>query len=102
MRIASVGTAYPPYRYSQAEITAAAMNRRDLDPRAAFLISKIHSNCGVEYRHFMFPIDEMNGFTGFEKSNDAYIEGSIVLGQQAIQKALDRAGLKVSDISAIF
>lgn len=103
MRIASVGTAYPPYRYSQAEITAAALNRRqDLDPRAAYLISKIHSNCGVEHRHFMFPMDEMNGFTGFEKSNDAYIEGSIQIGQQAIQKALDRAGLKPTDISAIF
>lgn len=103
MRIASVGTAYPPYRYSQAEITAAALKKRqDLDPRAAFLISKIHSNCGVEYRHFMFPINEMDGFTGFEKTNDAYIEGSVQIGQQAIQKALDRAGLKPSDISAIF
>ena len=103
MRIASVGTAYPPYRYSQAEITEAALRKRPgISNKEAHLVNRIHANCGVEYRHFMFPIDQVTGFTGFEQSNDAYIEGSIKLGQQAIQKALDRAGLTTSDISAIF
>jgi alkylresorcinol/alkylpyrone synthase len=65
-------------------------------------MNRIHSNCGVEYRHLMFPIDHLGAYSGFEQSNDAYIEGSMKLGQQAIAKALERAGLKPADISAIF
>lgn len=102
MRIASVATAYPPYRYSQSEMTASLEKRFGKDSGESRLINRIHSNCGVQYRHLMFPIDNLGCFSGFEQSNDAYIEGSIKLGQQAIQKALDRAGLQPSDISAIF
>lgn len=102
MRIASVATAYPPYRYSQAEITAALEKRRGDDTGELRLLNRIHSNCGVEYRHLMFPIDNLGAYSGFEQSNDAYIDGSVRLGEQAIAKALDRAGLKPSDISAIF
>lgn len=102
MRIASVGTAYPPYRYSQAELTAAFGKFLGDDSGESRLLQRIHSNCGVEYRHLMFPIDHLGCYSGFEQSNDAYIDGSVRLGQQAIQKALDRAGLQTSDISAIF
>lgn len=102
MRIASVATAYPPYRYPQAEITAALQSRRKDNPGECRLRDRLHSNCGVEYRHLMFPLDNLQAFSGFGESNDAWIEGATALGQQAIQKALDRAGLKPSDISAIF
>ena len=50
----------------------------------------------------MFPIDSLGSFSGFGQSNDAWIEGAMDLGQQAIRTALDRAGLTAADISAIF
>ncbi len=65
-------------------------------------MDRLHSNCGVEFRHLMFPIDSLGRFQGFGASNDAWIEGAIKLGQQAIEKALDRAGLTPGDISSIF
>lgn len=102
MRIASVATAYPPYRYPQAAISEAlkTLFQGKLDePR---IIDRLHSNCGVEFRHLMFPIDSLGSYSGFGQSNDAWIKGSLELGQQAIQTALDRAGLKPADISAIF
>lgn len=102
MRIASVATAYPPYRYRQAEITAALEGRRKDNLAESRLMTRIHSNCGVEFRHLMFPIDSLGTFSGFEQSNDAYIEGALKLGQQAITAALERAGLRPADISAIF
>lgn len=101
MRIASVATAYPPYRYSQADITAA-LESRGSSPIESRLRNKVHSNCGVQFRHLMFPIDNIGCYSGFEQSNDAYIEGAITLGQKAITTALERAGLQTSDISAIF
>jgi alkylresorcinol/alkylpyrone synthase len=102
MRIASVATAYPPYRYAQAEITAALEARRQENGAESRLMNRLHSNCGVEYRHVMFPIDNLGCFSGFGQTNDAWIEGALDLGQKAISGALDRAGLTPSDISAIF
>ena len=102
MRIASVATAYPPYRYPQAVITEALKGMYKNKSAESRLMDKLHSNCGVEYRHIMFPIDQFGRFSGFEESNDAWIAGALKLGEQAINKALDRAGLKPSDISAIF
>lgn len=102
MRIASVATAYPPYRYPQAEITEALQSRRQHNPGECRLRDRLHSNCGVEFRHLMFPIDSLGTFSGFGASNDAWIEGALELGQRSITIALERAGLNPSDISAIF
>ena len=102
MRIASVATAYPPYRYPQAVITEALKGICKKQTAESRLMDRLHSNCGVEYRHLMFPIDNYGRFSGFEETNDAWIEGALKLGQEAISKALDRAGLQPSDISAIF
>jgi alkylresorcinol/alkylpyrone synthase len=105
MRIASVATAYPPYRYPQSVITDALKGfrkNRSTESNETRLMDRLHSNCGVEFRHLMFPIDSLGRFSGFGESNDAWIEGAIKLGQQAITTALDRADLKPSDISAIF
>ena len=102
MRIASVATAYPPYRYPQAVITEALKGLCKNKSAESRLMDKLHSNCGVEYRHLIFPIDKFGRFSGFEETNDAWIAGALKLGEEAINKALDRAGLKPSDISAIF
>ncbi len=102
MRIASVSTAYPPYRYPQAIFTEVIKNiyKDKLDDTR--VINRLHSNSGVEHRHLMFPIDHLGGYSGFGQSNDAWIEGALEIGEQAIQTALDRAGLEPTDISAIF
>lgn len=102
MRIASVATAYPPYRYPQAMLSEAlkrAFHSRLDEPR---IIDRIHSSCGVEFRHLMFPIDDLGTYSGFGQSNDAWIKGALDLGQKAIATALERAGITPSDVSAIF
>ncbi len=102
MRIASVATAYPPHRYPQAAITEALRSHCQDTAGESRLRDRLHSNCGVEYRHIMFPIDSLGSFSGFGQTNDAWIEGALDLGQQAVKTALDRAGLNPADISAIF
>jgi alkylresorcinol/alkylpyrone synthase len=102
MRIASVGTAYPPHRYPQSVITETLKARwqdRLEEPR---LINRLHANCGVEFRNLIFPIEAYEHINGFGHSNDAWIQGALELGQEAITAALDRVGLEPSDISAIF
>jgi len=102
MRIASVGTAFPPHRYPQAVITEALKERMQNTLEMPDVIDRLHKNCGVDYRHIMFPLDTLGTMSGFGSMNDLWIQGALELGQQAIQKALDQAGLEPSDISAIF
>ena len=102
MRIASVGTAYPPHRYSQAAISDALTARwrdRMEEPR---LINRLFVNCGVDFRNLVFPLDVYENLSGFGPTNDAWIVAAVELGQKAVQTALDRVGLTPADISAIF
>lgn len=66
------------------------------------IMDRLHSNCGVDYRHIMFPLETLGTLSSFGSANDLWIKGAMELGQQAIQKALDQVGLEPSDISAIF
>jgi len=102
MRIASVGTAFPPHRYPQAVITEAIKERMQHNLQMPDVIDRLHNNCGVDYRHIMFPLDTLGTVSGFGPMNDMWIKGAMQLGECAIWKALDQAGLDPSDISAIF
>jgi alkylresorcinol/alkylpyrone synthase len=102
MRIASVGTAFPPYRYPQAVITEALKERMRDKLEIPSVMNRLHENCGVDFRHIMFPLDTLGTLSGFGSSNDLWIKGALELGQEAIWKALDQVGLEPSDISAIF
>jgi len=102
MRIASVGTAFPAHRYPQAVITAALKDRMQDKLEIPGVMNRLHSNCGVDFRHIMFPLDTLGTISGFGPMNDLWIKGALELGQEAIQKALDQVRLKPSDISAIF
>jgi alkylresorcinol/alkylpyrone synthase len=102
MRITSVGTALPKHRYPQAEITEALRNRwegRLAEPR---LLGRLHANCGVDYRHFVLPLEEYPALAGFRATNDAWIAAAVELGQCCIGRALTPLGLSAADVSAIF
>ena len=102
MRIASVGTAFPPHRYPQAVITEALKQRMQDKLEIPAVMNRLHENCGVDYRHIMYPLDSLGTISGFGPMNDLWIKGALELGQEAIWNALDRVGLVPSDISAIF
>lgn len=102
MRIASVGTAYPPHRYSQTAIADALTARwqdRMEEPR---LINRLFANCGVDFRNLVFPLHVYENLSGFGPTNDAWIVAAVELGQKAVTTALNRVGLTPADISAIF
>ncbi len=102
MRIASVGTAYPPHRYPQAVISEALQGRwqdRMEEPR---LIGRLFVNCGVEFRNLVFPLPTYANLSGFGPTNDAWIVAALDLGEKAVNNALTRVGLTAADISAFF
>ena len=102
MRIASVGTALPPHRYTQTELAQALMARwgsRLPEPR---LIPRLFANCGVETRYLALPLDQYPALRGFGDCNNAWIDTAVSLGEQAITRALEPLGLTPADVSAIF
>jgi alkylresorcinol/alkylpyrone synthase len=102
MRISSVGTAYPPHRYPQAEIAAALVERWQGKLEEPRLLTRLHANCGVNFRNLVFPLDVYPTLVGFGATNTAWIKAAVELGQQAVTRALDAAGITAADISAIF
>lgn len=102
MRIVSVGSAFPPYRYSQEEIANALSARwanRLEEPR---ILSRLHANCGVEHRNLVLPLEQYPLLTDFGKSNDEWIRAAVDCGRRAIETALDRARVQPQQVSAIF
>ena len=102
MRITSVGTAFPKHRYPQAEITKALAKRWEGKLEEPRLLSRLHANCGVEFRHTVLPLEDYENMRGFGQTNSAWITAAVDLGGQAVTKALDMAGITAADISAIF
>ena len=102
MQIASVGTAFPPYRYTQTQIAEALVERwKDKLPEPR-LLTRLHANCGVDFRYTVFPLEHYPSLQGFKATNDEWITAAVALGQQAITRALEPLGLTAADISAIF
>jgi alkylresorcinol/alkylpyrone synthase len=102
MRISSVGTAYPPNRYPQAEITQALAKRWEGKLEEPRILNRLHANCGVNFRNLVFPLDVYPSLIGFGATNTAWIKAAVELGEIAVTRALDRAGITAADISAIF
>ncbi len=102
MRIASVGTAYPPHRYAQNVIAEALRDRWQDKMEEPRLVTRLFANCGVDYRYTVFPIEHYPTLDTFEKTNNEWIKAAVDLGQKAICRALDYAQISPEDIGAIF
>jgi len=102
MRISSVGTALPPHRYSQQEISEALRNRWQHKMPEPRLITRLHANCGVDFRYFVLPMDQYPALRGFKSTNDLWISNAVELSERAIHNALEPLGLSPADVSAIF
>jgi alkylresorcinol/alkylpyrone synthase len=102
MHIASVATAFPSYRFTQAEVSATLLARwadKMPEPR---LLTRLHANCGVDTRYFVLPLERYTDLVGFKQTNDEWITAAVALGEQAITRALAPLGLTAADIGAIF
>jgi alkylresorcinol/alkylpyrone synthase len=100
-RIAGVASALPAHRYDQRTITAALKHHwRDRLDRPA-LLDRLHQNARVDHRHLAYPLERYESLESFGETNRAWIEAAQELGQQALDGALERAGLRRRDLDAL-
>jgi alkylresorcinol/alkylpyrone synthase len=100
-RIVAVRSAFPSHRHAQADLTDMISDHNRLDPRQRSLINRLHSNAGVEARHTTLPLAEHGTLRGIGAANDHYIEHATGLGEQALRRALDTAGLAAGDLDLL-
>ena len=101
MKIAAVGSALPPHYYDQETLLAALRDRWSDRYFNLDRLERLHKNVLVGGRHLALPMEEYAGLTTWGKANDAWIRVAQEVGEEAMRKALDRAGLSPSDVDAL-
>jgi alkylresorcinol/alkylpyrone synthase len=102
MRISSVASAFPRHYYKQEQIAEALkQNWRDkiANPQ---VLDRLLSRVGVEGRFLSLPLERYDDLLTWGEANNAWIEVAEELAEQALCRALTRAGLDKDDLSAIF
>ena len=102
MKIAGVGSAFPPHVYHQEQITEALIDYWGDSLAAPDRLRQFHSRAGVDVRHIAFPLDQYAQFKTWGESNRAWLTVSEELGSRAIDAALERAGLMRREIDALY
>jgi alkylresorcinol/alkylpyrone synthase len=101
-RIAAVGSAFPPNYYDQETLIAAfrrLWSQSHYNPERA---ERLHRNVLVGGRHLALPLDEYARLSTWGQANDAWIRVAQEVGESAVRDALERAGLGVEDVAALY
>lgn len=101
-RIGATGTALPPH-YADQETLIAAF--RDAWKAKHFNIDRLealHRNVQVEGRHLALPISEYLPLERFSQRNDVWTRVAVDLGEQALAKALEKAGVARDELHHLF
>lgn len=100
--ILSTGIALPEYAFHQDDVKPFI---RDMFAEVFSDIDRLMSifeNTQIKKRHFSVPIDWFKENHTFAEKNRLYLEHATDLSVQALQAALDRAGVTMEDISHLF
>ncbi|MFY9745256.1 MAG: 3-oxoacyl-[acyl-carrier-protein] synthase III C-terminal domain-containing protein [Acidobacteriaceae bacterium] len=102
MHILATSTAFPPHYYTQREFLDALLPYWGQDPKVASIVERLHLRTGVDGRYFSRRLDEYLALDTWGKTNDAWIEKALDLGERAIDCAVQQAGLRADQLRAIF
>jgi alkylresorcinol/alkylpyrone synthase len=101
VRIAGLGTALPPHYYDQETLLAAA---RELWREKLFHLERLEQlfrNVLVGGRYLALPLEEYPKLDSFGRANDAWVRVAQEVGEAALVRALERAGLPPSAVDTL-
>ena len=102
VKIQTVTKALPPYTRTTAEILPFIDTWLcGQEDRFIRKVKKIFENAGVDKRYSIMGPEEVFTRTSFEEKNNIYMRAAITLGRTCLQSALDKAGLKGTDLDFI-
>lgn len=94
-------SAFPVHRHPQDRLTAEVAELSGLHPDQRALLERLHAKAGVEHRHTVLPLPEYDEVRTVDRANDRYVEEAVDLGEQALRRALDAAGLAASQLDLL-
>ena len=97
-RIAAVATALPPHRHRQDELADAHAGLLGLPPSRRRLLDRLYSHAGVQTRHTALPLADYRLLGDLGTVNDQYVRHAATLGEEAVRRALARAGTAAADV----
>lgn len=100
--IASVVRALPEHYHSQEELSAGLQQlwsqNRSFNPAR---VNALHAAVQVRGRHLAIPMADYPPLDTFAKRNTVWIREALKLGEQAVRGAVEKAGLKLSEIDVL-
>jgi alkylresorcinol/alkylpyrone synthase len=99
--LAGVHAVLPPYRYQQAELTSAFADLCLGSDADQTLLRRLHASSHVSSRHLVLPLEQYAAIPGFKESNELFISHAVELGAEALSGALQRAGIRASEIDMV-
>lgn len=102
MRIASVASAFPKNYYKQEVVVEALKNHWRTRLPNADILDRLDESMKVEGRYAVESIEFYENMTTWGEANNTWIEHALELGEKALCRAVQKAGLEPKDLSAIF
>ena len=101
--VAGVHVAFPEHRYDQRALVGALARRWTDRPKVVALIERFHASVQVDERCLALPLEEYDRLgADFGAANDAYIRVGTELAAKAVGGAVQRSGLELQDVDAVF
>jgi predicted naringenin-chalcone synthase len=99
VKIKTVAKQLPTYFRNTADIIPLIESwLAGQDERFIRKVIKLFGNAGVDKRYSIMSPEEVFASTSFEQKNDIYVRECTKLAEQALQKALNKAGWKANEI----
>ncbi len=100
--VGQVEVALPDHEYDQNAMMETLKRRWKDRPKVMNLVDRLHSAVQVERRCLALPLEEYDQLSDFGAANDAFIRVGTELAARAVSAAVERAGLDLGDVDAIF
>src|ERR1700685_406033 len=101
MRIASAASAFPKHYYSQKVLLDRLQDYWGDQLKNPLLLARLHRNVTVDGRYLAIPAEEYVDIKTWGQANDIWIRVAQELGEQALCRALQSAGLNPSDLGCL-
>ena len=102
VQIVGAGAAFPPHYYDQEALTERILSVWGAKYRNTARLQSIHEHVLVGGRYLALPIDSYEKLSGFGEANDHWIRVGLEVGADAVVEAVERAGLELGDVDALF
>lgn len=102
MRIASVASAFPKNYYKQEVVVEALKKQWRKSLPNADILDRLDESMKVEGRYAVESIEFYENMETWGEANNTWIKHALDLGEKALCRAVQKAGLEPRDLSAIF